>query len=365
MRTNIRRAAWVVMGLTAVAGGIAGALGKFELSLLFLALALLALGGAVALSIQLIVQHLQASDDRGTKRLKSSEQRIQKRISTSAGDVAKSVNSAERSIRTEQTALRSVVMANLKPSEVTAATNPTIEWDTILRPLDRSTKTLSAALVATRKQIDHLPYLAAELTRRQAQLIDSDAPMPVLGANWAATAPTILFNVDEILGGSGRRVILECGSGASTLWEAAALRHRDEGHVYTLEHDTAFGEVTRQALRSHGLENWATVVDAPLVELDVPRLGRQPWYDLSQLGDLEDVDLLFVDGPPRPTAPLARFPAVPLLLPRLRDGALVVLDDTNRRAEKDIAKMWAEKGSFNRPLTIVKEVGRSTILRVG
>ncbi|MFD6418170.1 class I SAM-dependent methyltransferase [Streptomyces sp. NPDC060194] len=241
---------------------------------------------------------------------------------------------------------------------------PNVDTEQILRALKEQNRSLSNAITGIRKQLEHQPYVIAELMRRHEQLIEGDMPMPVLGANWAAVAPTILFVVDEILGRPGRRTMLECGSGASTLWTAAALRKRGEGHVTSVEHDKEYAEVTRQRLADHGLESWATVVDAPLIDIDVPGLGTQPWYDLSGLGEVGEVDLLFVDGPPRPTAPLARYPAVPQLLPRLAHGALVVLDDTNRKAERDITKMWAAEGAFDRRITFVKDVARSTVLQL-
>ncbi|MFI6941645.1 class I SAM-dependent methyltransferase [Streptomyces sp. NPDC050418] len=237
------------------------------------------------------------------------------------------------------------------------------DTEQILRTLQQQTKTLSAAITGIRKDLEHQPYVVAELMRRYEHLIDSHMPMPVLGANWAAIAPTVLFIVDEVLGRTGRRTMLECGSGASTLWTAAALRKCGEGHVTSVEHDREYAEVTRQKLIDHGLEKWATVVDAPLVDTEVPGLGTQPWYDLSGLSDdVADVDLLFIDGPPRPTASLARYPALPRLISRLAKGAYVVLDDTNRKDERDITKMWTAEGAFDRPVTFVKDVARSTVL---
>jgi predicted O-methyltransferase YrrM len=252
-----------------------------------------------------------------------------------------------------------------KKADAQSAAMTKQDLDSRLRSLERSMKGLADNVVATRKQIDHLPYLIVELARRQAELFTGDQPMPTLGANWAATPPTILFIVDEIFGPAERRVILECGSGASTLWTAAALRRRGEGHVTTLEHDTAFAEETRRNLRAHGLHQWATVLDAPLTHVTVEGVGRQPWYDLSGLGDVSDVDLLFVDGPPRLTARLARYPAVPLLLSRLSPGALVVLDDANRQAERTIAEMWSKPDAFQPALHVLKQVGRSIVLQVG
>lgn len=236
--------------------------------------------------------------------------------------------------------------------------------DAVASQVDRQSTNLSRTIVSVEKQVRSLPYVSAELGRRHSQLIHDDLPMPILGADWAVTAPTILFIIDEVLGTDGRRRILECGSGASTIWAAAALRHRGEGRVVALEHDPRFAEQTRHTLRAHELDSWATVIDAPLVELNVPGLGIRPWYDLTGLTDSHTFDLLFVDGPPGSTAPLARYPAAPQLLPWLSSGAIIVADDTDRGQEKKMIKMWSEPNVFDRPISYVKEVGRSSILRV-
>lgn len=56
--------------------------------------------------------------------------------------------------------------------------------------------------------------------------------------------------------------------------------------------------------------------------------------------DLSGIGLLFVDGPPGAAAPLVRYPAVPMLLPRCAADAWIVLDDTNRPAEREVADRW-------------------------
>jgi hypothetical protein len=314
----VRRATWVVCVVAALATAVAGAGGLDSVAWAFLGVSLTALAAAIFLTSQLVL-----------RRLVGVERALTRLGSASKKDLARARAAADR----DRTSFA------------------------------RQTKHVRTSLATLRKQVDHLPYLSAELSRRYAQLVPDDRPMPVLGANWAARAPAILFIVDEILGDSARRSILECGSGASTLWTAAALRYRGAGHVVTLEADASFGAETRARLAEHGLESWATVLDAPLVDT-ATAAGCQPWYDVSSLGDLAGVDLLFVDGPPRFTAELARYPAVPQLLPRLREGALVVLDDTHRPDEQEIVRRWSELEPSPTRLTVVKDVGSSTVLRV-
>ena len=231
----------------------------------------------------------------------------------------------------------------------------------VLRAVNETRRDVTSRVTALGKMIDAQPYLNAELVRRYQLLIPSDQPMPTLGANWAATPPTILFIIDQILGDDGVVSILECGSGASTVWAASAFRVRGRGHVYTLDHDAVFAEKTRNDLRTHGLSQYATVIDAPLVKVTVPGRGPMLWYDLSGLPDeAQDIDLLFVDGPPRPTGVWARYPALHLLRSRLRDGARVILDDTNRRDEREIHQSWLREPGV-RPY---RQVGRSAVVQV-
>jgi len=61
---------------------------------------------------------------------------------------------------------------------------------------------------------------------------------------------------------------------------------------------------------------------------------------------------------------MARFPAVPQLLPHLRNGAYVVLDDTNRPQEREIVRRWNAGLASTRSLRTVKTVGRCTVLEV-
>ena len=50
--------------------------------------------------------------------------------------------------------------------------------------------------------------------------------------------------------------------------------------------------------------------------------------------------MLVIDGPPRTTQFLARYPAVPLLHKYFADKALILLDDANREDEVIIVGKW-------------------------
>lgn len=131
-------------------------------------------------------------------------------------------------------------------------------------------------------------------------------------------------------------LVLEAGSGRSTIVLAHALRDVNRGRLLALEHDPDFAHENYCYLRVNNLAAGADVLYAPL--------GENGWYAEAAWRDLEGIDLLLVDGPPGHVAPLARYPALPNLRDRLTPGALVILDDTNRPDEQETLRRWQEIG---------------------
>lgn len=134
-------------------------------------------------------------------------------------------------------------------------------------------------------------------------------------------------------------VILECSSGASTLVLAAACRINGRGRVLSLEHGAEHAARTRAELERHGLDAFAEVRHAPLEQLDLED-GRWLWYQRGELPEV--VELLVIDGPPGRLQPLSRYPALPLLWPRLAADAVVMLDDAARPDEREIIRRWQQ-----------------------
>lgn len=215
-----------------------------------------------------------------------------------------------------------------------------------------------------RKHLDLLPSDTAYLQRLLDEIAADGVPLPALGG-WAATARSVLAILDEIKGRTGPVTAIDCGSGASTVLEALLLRHRGEGgRVFALDADPVFAEETRAHLRAHGVADFGTIVDAPIVQTPLPDGSMSPWYDLAGLPDTGPVHVLFVDGPIGTIADQARYPAFPLLADRLAPGALVVLDDTNRPDEKAIVARWLTEEHAGRRLELARVHGRATLLRV-
>jgi predicted O-methyltransferase YrrM len=155
---------------------------------------------------------------------------------------------------------------------------------------------------------------------------------------WAAS-PDFLSLLAEHVHRHQPKVIVECSSGASTVMLAQCAKQNGKGHVYSLEHDVQYAEKTRQELIKQDLQNWATVIDAPLQDYSFAEQTYQ-WYKLDMEIQTYKIDMLVIDGPPAFLNSCARYPAGPLLLPLLNKNAVVFLDDADRPDEQQIIKNW-------------------------
>jgi predicted O-methyltransferase YrrM len=191
---------------------------------------------------------------------------------------------------------------------------------------------LGTELKQTFRQVEAIQNLSAMLPT-------SDVLPPTRG--WAASPDLLLVLVDQLI---ARRpaLVVECGSGASTLWLALALRRFGiGGRIVALDHDPVYAAITRTFLARHGVSDVAEVRDAPLEELRLAG-GTYSWYTRRAWKDLTGIDLLFVDGPPAATGAKARYPALPLLREALNPAATVVLDDLVVPDMQETLRLWLD-----------------------
>ncbi|MFD2191862.1 class I SAM-dependent methyltransferase [Pistricoccus aurantiacus] len=167
-----------------------------------------------------------------------------------------------------------------------------------------------------------------------------------------ATSPDVLLRLHTHIMATRHQVIVEFGSGASTLLIADALRQNGSGKLISIEHSDHYGAQTLATLQAERLEGW---VDLRIGDLEAwedehlnPKDAEKPsrWYPLSLLEGIEQVDLLWVDGPPGATCLFSRYPALPALAGKLSPNAEVWMDDTVRQEEKDICERWANDHDF-------------------
>lgn len=203
------------------------------------------------------------------------------------------------------------------------------------------------------RRLDHEPVNEVQALLQLVPKVPGAPPLPAVGG-WALTAASLLqvWHLVEI---HCPRTIVECGSGTSTLWLAYAARQVEGARVVALDHDEGYAAATRLLLAEHGLLDIAEVRHAPLREV---QLGEETvsWYDTDLLADVQTVDLLLVDGPPKWTGRLARFPAVPLLRDRLAPGAVILADDATRPEEEQAIRRWRTSYSVSAPERLSRDL---------
>ena len=210
-------------------------------------------------------------------------------------------------------------------------------------------------LAATRRLLrDSERRLMVRLESRDWLTRELDLPRPLPPTRAYAASPDLLVELVQAIDRTLPEHVVELGGGISSVVIARRLAQRGRGRLTTLEHLPAYAEATRLELAAYGLAEQAHVIDAALVDV---RLDGEtwPWYELGP--DVpERIDLLFVDGPPGTTRPQARYPALPVLRPRLAPGALVLLDDTDRPEERAIVRRWVDEidGLEETPLGIAR-----------
>jgi glycosyltransferase involved in cell wall biosynthesis/predicted O-methyltransferase YrrM len=155
------------------------------------------------------------------------------------------------------------------------------------------------------------------------------------------------------------KVVVVCGSGASTMWIGRALRRVGVGRVIALENSADGVAIVTGLLQHEGLSS-VEIRHAPMEPIQVAG-HQQPWYSASAIADVEEIDLLFVDGPPGRTNKLARYPAVPALRDKLRPGATVMLDDCHRRDEKETLRKWLAEVPG---LSLVRQVDDLAVMKI-
>ena len=204
----------------------------------------------------------------------------------------------------------------------------------VQREIGAVDRRLGVRVEANYAQTEALLGLEAELSQGRPSL-------PPL-RRWAVS-PDLALHLVRHVRQHRPELVVETGSGSSTVLIALALERIGAGHVVALEHDATYLVATNALLQEHGVADRATVHHCPLVEQTVE--GRTtPWYDVSAVALGRAIDLLLVDGPPEATGPEARFPVLALLRDHLRDGATVVLDDADRTDETSIIAKWQAAG---------------------
>ncbi len=165
-------------------------------------------------------------------------------------------------------------------------------------------------------------------------------PLPPM-RGWAISPDFGILLINEILKHKPR-LVLELGSGVSTLLAGYCLEKTASGKLVSYDHDLNYSEQTRTTVTDHALDHLTEIIHAPLTKLALDR-GEWDWYDTARMGQDSKIDLLVIDGPPGQIQKISRYPALPVLHEQLADNAVILLDDAARTDESSIVDMWTQE----------------------
>ena len=183
-------------------------------------------------------------------------------------------------------------------------------------------------------------YRQSEAMQQLLSLLKFSAPIPPT-RSWAAS-PDLLLTLAQLVRTHNPKLVVELGSGVSTLVVAKAGAKK----VISIDNSEEFAGKTKEMLKEHKVRG----VEIRVAQLKA-HISGVDWYDTAVIKDLKRIDLLIVDGPPGSKNPEARMPARAEFISKLSPKAIIVIDDVNREGERKLAESFA-KALPNHVLTI-------------
>ena len=174
-------------------------------------------------------------------------------------------------------------------------------------------------------------------------LIHIRHPLPTL-RGWPVS-PDFVKIMMSIIFEKKPSVVLELGSGVSTVVGAYCLEKNGHGALLSMDHDPGASQEGGRHLVRHGLDALARVVCCPLVEQEFSG-EKHLWYGIEKLTLPAGIDILVVHGHSVTMQQVARYPALPFFMDRLSQGGVVLVDDAAGPGENEIVKRWMEEYPF-------------------
>ena len=166
---------------------------------------------------------------------------------------------------------------------------------------------------------------------------------PIPSTRGMAASPDFLKLIMETIISNKPELIVELGSGTSTIIAAKTLEKLKSGFLLSIDHDAKFAEQTRQRITLETLEKYSKVITSELKDITVNGESYN-WYDTSFLEKIDrKIELLIVDGPPRIINKNARYPAIPLLKQYFKENMVILLDDGRRKDEQNTVELWLKE----------------------
>ena len=207
-----------------------------------------------------------------------------------------------------------------------------------------------AKLMIDNKKISMTAFRQTQALIQLTQLLDFKSPIPPT-RSWAAS-PDLLLTITEIVRKYRPGLVVELGSGVSTLVVAKAGARK----VVSIDNSDEFGGKTISLLKDHKVRG----VDVRIAPLQ-PYANGFTWYDTSMIKDLKKIELLIIDGPPGSKNPEARYPALAEFKDKLSAKAVIIIDDVHREGERKLAEDFAKAMPNHQLVILDHEKGTAVI----
>jgi predicted O-methyltransferase YrrM len=185
---------------------------------------------------------------------------------------------------------------------------------------------IALATIALGRQIQARSDESRGLVEASAALYQAIRPVaPLPPMTGYALAPDAALKLYDLVRKKQPRVAVEMGSGVSSVVIGYALKAQGKGHLFSLELNEEYARRTRAELETHGLGEYVTVLPAPLRDVTIDGAHRR-WHDPAPLADVDGIDFVFDDGPPRVLGPHLREAALPVLMPKLSHDAVYMMN---------------------------------------
>ena len=195
---------------------------------------------------------------------------------------------------------------------------------------------MNDAMISATQQLESRELLAT--------ILGVDAGWLPVMRGWAAS-PDFLLILARLVRELQPRSVVECGSGTTSIVLSKLLADIPGANLLSFDHDADYARKTANMLVERGLPGPVklSIQSAPL-KPHVIKGDNYQWYSLDKVNLPETIDLLVVDGPVvTADNPWGRYPAVPLLMDRLSENAVILVDDTDRITDQETVKRWLKE----------------------
>ena len=190
-------------------------------------------------------------------------------------------------------------------------------------------------------RLNELNNIQTEAMQSLYAIFKFNTPLP--STRKMAASPDFLKLVVEIILTEKPKLVVELGSGISTILAGKALEKNGDGKLISIDNDDKYAKLTRKKIALEKLNDSAKVVTAEL-KIQIINGQNYMWYDPFFVKEInENIDLLIVDGPPRIINKNARFPAIPLLKQYYTEDTVILLDDGRRKDEQNTVELWLKE----------------------